>query len=157
MKPVLRPASEDDFEFAFEAKRDALGPHVAAKWGWNEELQRQTHRVRWDEKPWQVILLGAESIGTVSIHWQQTHLQFGEFYLLSAYRGRGTGSSLLKEVLSEADRRGVETRLEWLKWNPVGSLYLRHGFRVTSENEIHFYACRRPHVAQQLHAAIGSR
>jgi GNAT superfamily N-acetyltransferase len=71
-------------------------------------------------------------------------MQFGEFYLLSAFRSRGLGTLILRGVLSEADSRGVETCLEYLKWKPVGSLYLRHGFRVTSQSDIHFFASRSP-------------
>ena len=29
-------------------------------------------------------------------------------------------------------------RLRYLKWNPVGSLYRRHGFSIIDETEIHF-------------------
>src|SRR6185369_628850 len=143
----LRPVREDDFEFAFEAKRDAMGPHITAKWGWNEELQLKMHQIRWSEKPWQIILLGDVAIGTVSANWQRTHLQFGEFYVLSAYRGKGLGSSILKDTLAEADRRDIEVRLEYLKWNPVASLYQRHGVRVVRESDIHIYAVRSAHAA----------
>jgi len=38
--------------------------------------------------------------------------------------------------------RETETRLEFLKWNPVGALYFRHGFQVVSEGETHFSAAR---------------
>jgi ribosomal protein S18 acetylase RimI-like enzyme len=134
-----------------------MGPHIKAKWGWDEVFQLKTHRIRWSEKPWQIILLNGEPIGTVSIHWQETHLQFGEFYLLSAYRGRGVGSSVLDDVLVEADKRSVESRLEYLKWNPVASLYKRHGFRVVKENDIHFFAVRSAHAAEQPVAAVRER
>jgi GNAT superfamily N-acetyltransferase len=144
VKVVPRPAQERDFDFAFEAKKDALGPHVSAKWGWNDDFQRQLHRQRWAEKPWQILLLGDRTIGTVSVDWRPTHMQFGEFYLLSEFRARGVGTTVLRGVLSQADLKGVETRLEYLKWNPVGSLYQRHGFRITSESEIHFFASRSP-------------
>lgn len=36
MKPVLRPAMDRDFEFASQAKKDAMGPHISAHWGWDE-------------------------------------------------------------------------------------------------------------------------
>jgi len=42
--------------------------------------------------------------------------------------------------------RETETRLEFLKWNPVGALYFRHGFQVVSEGETHFLC--RPGFAQ---------
>ena len=35
MQITLRIALPEDFEFAFEAKRLALGPHIAMRWGWD--------------------------------------------------------------------------------------------------------------------------
>lgn len=144
MKFSLRPVRDADFEFAFRAKQDAMGPHIEAKWGWDEVFQRKLHARRWGEKPWSVILLEDQDVGTVSLHWQTGHLQFGEFYILSDYRRRGLGSLVLRSALDEADTKKLETRLEFLRWNPVGSLYLRHGFRIVSENDIHFFAVRNP-------------
>ena len=81
MEFTLRPATADDFEFAFEVKRDALGPYVAERWGWDDALQIQHHQKQWVDKPWQVILCAGVPVGTVSVHWKATHLQFGEFYI----------------------------------------------------------------------------
>lgn len=154
MKFILRPACDHEFEFAFEMKRDAMGPHVISKWGWNVDYQRSLHAKRWTGKPWFIICLDGTDVGTVSLHWHATHLQFGEFYIGSGYRGKGLGSQVLRHALHEADLRCVETRLEFLKWNPVGSLYLRHGFRIVSENENHFFVVRPPNeVELRGHAA----
>ena len=54
MQISLRPASEQDFQFAFEAKRKALGPHIMARWNWDESYQLNTHRTRWSERPWSI-------------------------------------------------------------------------------------------------------
>jgi hypothetical protein len=51
MQITLRPALPDDFNFAFEAKRLALGPHIIAQWGWDESFQLAIHRKRWRERP----------------------------------------------------------------------------------------------------------
>jgi len=142
MNILLRPAATEDVEFAFEAKRDAIGPHVAARWGWDEAFQRALHQRRWREKPWQVIVVDEKPVGTVSVDVQPTHLQFGEFYILQPYRGRGLGTRVLLEALQLADTQHLETRLEYLKWNPVATLYARHGFRIVSENEIHYFLLR---------------
>ncbi len=86
---------------------------------------------------------GARCQGEISgLDWQPSHLQFGEFYILSHYRSQGLGTRMLQSILAQADARGVPTHLEFLKWNPVGTLYLRHGFKVVSETEIHFLAVR---------------
>jgi hypothetical protein len=76
-----------------------------------------------------------------------THLQFGEFYLANRYRNQGLGTTVLRQTLAQADARRFETRLEYLKWNPVASLYLRHGVQVVDEHDIHFFAVRLPSAA----------
>lgn len=147
MKFELRDATPWDFEFAFEVKRDAMGPHISARWGWDEAFQLQLHRKRWNEKPWQVVLVGSARVGTVSVHMQPTHVQFGEFYVLGPYRRQGLGTQVLRQALELADRNQLETRLECLKWNPVASLYTRNGFRIVDEDEIHYFMVRGPHEA----------
>jgi len=147
MNTTVRSATKDDFEFAFETKRVALGPHVVARWGWDEHLQRQIHQDRWSARPWFIVQdQGGVSIGTLSVQEHTDHLQFGEFYLLPQFQRQGIGSSLLRSVLDRADSLSLPVRLEYLKWNPVGSLYRRHAFNVVAENEIHFFLERKPHV-----------
>ena len=139
---VLRPAIADDFEFAFAAKRDAIGPHVISRWGWDEVFQREHHQKRWRDKPWQIIVVEHQAVGTVSIDVQPTHMQFGEFYIVQPYRSRGLGTGVLAQALRLADGQLLETRLEYLKWNPVASLYARHGFSIVGENESHYFLVR---------------
>ncbi len=144
MEPHLRQASADDYEFAYAAKREALGPHVAQRWGWDDAYQRSLHHQRWTAKPWQIIGLDAMDVGTVSIDVLPSHLHFGEFYVLRPYRGRGVGAAVLEGALQLAALRGLETRLECLRWNPAAMLYLRHGFHVVGESETHYLLSRPP-------------
>ena len=51
MNIELVPASESDIDFAFEAKRQAMGEHIEVKWGWDESFQRSLHEQRYSEKP----------------------------------------------------------------------------------------------------------
>jgi ribosomal protein S18 acetylase RimI-like enzyme len=144
MNPTLRPTTNNDFAFAFEAKKDAMGSHISSRWGWDDKYQLDVHKQRWSEKPWFIVMLGEEAIGTVSIHEQPDFIRFGEFYLLNSFRRKGLGSMILSEFLKGCDRSQRSVRLEYLKWNPVGSLYKRHGFEVVSENEIHYFMVREP-------------
>jgi GNAT superfamily N-acetyltransferase len=145
--PSLRDATTADFDFAFSAKREAMGPHIEARWGWDGETQLRFHHDRWSSRPWQIILLGDERVGTVSLDWQADHLQFGEFYLLQRHQRRGIGSQVLQDALHKADHLGLATRLEYLKWNPVASLYARHGFKRMDENGTHYFLVRPPKAA----------
>lgn len=146
MQVTLRAAMPDDFQFAFEAKRKALGPHIIARWEWDEKFQQEVHRKRWSERPWSIVQNEERSIGTLSVEEKEGYIRFGEFYLLPEYQGQGIGSKLLQSVLDRADTQSLPVRLEYLKWNPVGSLYLRHGFTVVSQNDIHFFLVREPNT-----------
>ena len=146
MKISLRPASARDFEFAFKAKRYALGPHILARWSWDEHFQLDVHRKRWSERPWSIIESDEKAIGTVSIWQSEDHIRFGEFYLLPSHQRKGIGSFLLGQVVDRSDEISLPIRLEYLRWNPVGSLYLRHDFKVVSENETHYFLEREPHA-----------
>ena len=142
MSVTLSPAEEADSEFAFDAKRQALGPYVEARWGWDDALQRTLHRQRWGERPWSIILSAGQRVGTVSVARTPTHIQFGEFYLLPSFQRQGIGTEVLRSVLRWADEENVAVKLEYLRWNPVGSLYQRHGFVVVSENDSHYFLVR---------------
>lgn len=144
MSYILRPAEDFDFEFAFEAKRLALGPYVAERWGWDDQLQREIHSRRWRERLWFVIEHKGERAGTVAIEEETGHMQFGEFYLLPAFQRQGIGTQVLLSALASADAQAIPVRLEHLKWNPVGTLYRRHGFEIVSETDSHYYLERPP-------------
>lgn len=128
----------DDLTFSFEMKRAALGPHVERKWGWNDEYQFAVHSQHFAEKPFFAIERQGERLGTVSLFEQDAFLRFGEFYLVPSSQGTGLGTRILQHCLELADALTLPVRLEYLKWNPVGSLYRRHGFEVTGETDIHW-------------------
>lgn len=148
MNIEIREAVELDFDFAFEAKRQAMGPHIISKWVWDEDYQLAAHKQRWEEKPWFVIEMDDRPIGTVSIHRLEHYVRFGEFYLLSEFQNKGIGTAILQRFLKECDDRSEAAVLEYLKWSPVGSLYKRNGFKITHENEIHFFMKREPHTTK---------
>ena len=127
------------FEFSFRAKSEALGPHIRARWEWDEEFQRNTHRQRLSEKPFFIIWHDGVAIGTLSWMVQPDHARFGEFYLFERYQRQGLGTCILAHMLTLADAARLPVRLEYLKWNPVGGLYRRHGFVPSGESETHVF------------------
>ena len=71
-------------------------------------------------------------------------LQLDEFYLLPSHHRRGLGTRMLRHCLSLADAMNCPTRLRYLKWNPVASLYRRRGFEEVGQTDIHFLMQRPP-------------
>jgi GNAT superfamily N-acetyltransferase len=139
MRFDLLSPSKESFEFSFAAKKEALGPYICARWPWDETYQREIHRAHIAEKPFFCILQGGNAIGTLSWLVCPDYVRFGEFYLLKAYRSQGTGTRILKHAVALADSMHLPVRLEYLKWNPVGRLYLRHGFQPTHETDTHVF------------------
>ncbi|HEY4201613.1 MAG TPA: GNAT family N-acetyltransferase [Devosiaceae bacterium] len=133
------PPTEAAFLFSFAVKKDALGEHVAARWGWDDDFQRGVHRQRFEARPFLAILRNGEAVGTLSFVVEDDHIRLGEFYLLGQHRNTGLGTRILVHALDQADAIGRPVRLEYLKWNPVGSLYRRHGFVDTHMTETHFH------------------
>ena len=130
---------QEDIDFAFDVKRAAMGPHIVRRWAWDEAFQRDLHERRFREKPFFEIRRPGLRLGTVSFHVLAEYVRVGEFYLFPEHQGRGTGSSILAHCLSVADGLKLPVRLEHLHWNPVGSLYRRHGFAEIGRSEIHTY------------------
>jgi GNAT superfamily N-acetyltransferase len=133
---------KENIDFAFEAKRAAMGPHIVKRWVWDEAFQRELHERRFREKPFFEIRRAGQRLGTVSFHLLPEHVRFGEFYILPEYQGRGVGSAILAHCLRVADGLSLSVKLEYLLWNRVGSLYRRHGFVEVGRSEIHCFMVR---------------
>jgi GNAT superfamily N-acetyltransferase len=128
-----------DFARSFDIKKQAMGPHIAAKWGWDEDFQLAFHRERFGQVPLFRILEDEELIGTITFYREESWIRIGEFYLAPEFQNSGRGTRILRHCLALAKRQDRRVRLEYLKWNPVGSLYRREDFTEIGENEIHFF------------------
>ncbi|MEP5761188.1 MAG: GNAT family N-acetyltransferase [Litoreibacter sp.] len=128
-----------EMEFALDAKRAAMAPHITQKWGWDKNFQREVHQQRFAEKPFLEIRTKEQRLGTVSFTIFLDHVRFGEFYLFPEFQNQGTGSRVLEHCLEQAKLRSLPIRLEYLRWSPVGSLYRRNGFVQTGESDIHYF------------------
>ncbi|WP_092167204.1 GNAT family N-acetyltransferase [Bosea sp. OK403] len=133
------PWTSEACDFAFEAKRAAMGPHILHRWSWDEAFQRNLHQCHFNQKPFFMIGRAGQSIGTISFKVLPDHVRLGEFYLLPAFHGQGFGTAILRHCLSLSDELGLPVRLEHLHWNPVRSLYQRHGFVEIERSETHCF------------------
>lgn len=140
----LRTARESDRSFGFEVKKAAMRPYIEPIWGWDEAFQVEYHRNDWEKQRPQIIILGERDIGTIEIVRGEAGFHLGEFYLFPAYQRQGIGLHLMQALLREADATRLPIRLEVFKINPVQSLYLRCGFRITGEFKTHYRMERAP-------------
>jgi GNAT superfamily N-acetyltransferase len=135
----LHASNDADVAFAYEVKRAAIGPHVVQRWGrWDHDFQWSLHLQRFAERCFFRIVRDRRAVGTVALTRSGDHIRFDEFYLVPEVHRQGLGTRVLHHILGLADEAGMPVRLRYLKWNPVGSLYRRHGFLPVGETDTHF-------------------
>lgn len=140
----LRPATPGDYDFLYELHRAALGPYIAATWGWDEPWQRRTFR-RHLESPRQIVIEEAKRIGSLSLIRRRDCDYLAYLALLPAHHGRGLGTRLIARLMVRAEARGLPLRLRVLKVNPARRLYDRLGFAVTGEDAVSWVMQWHPH------------
>ena len=135
--------SAADSDFAFEVKRAALGLYIEEKWGWDEAFQRKMHADRYSAVAAYAITYQDQRIGTIGFTQKDDHARIGEFYILPSFQNLGLGSRILQHCIDQTNAAGLDLRLEYLKWNPVGALYRRFGFVDTHETDTHYHLIRK--------------
>ena len=86
-----------------------------------------------------VILFENRPVGRLLVVRGEEEFRLADIALLPAYRRAGIGTALVRELMSEAARRGLPLRLQVEKSNAGAlRLYDRLGFATTGENDTHF-------------------
>ncbi|RDI50323.1 hypothetical protein DES45_12414 [Microvirga subterranea] len=88
-------------DFAFEAKRAALGPHTVARRGWYEAFQRNSHEQRFRDTSCSRIMLKEQAVGTIALSAHVDHLRLNEIYLLPAHQEQGLETTILNVRLGQ--------------------------------------------------------
>ena len=110
--PTLRNAGPNDRHFAYEVKRAAMREYVERVWGWDEDQQRQLHDRGFREQDVQVITLGGEDVGILSVAESPDCLFVNQLYLLPEHQGQGVGRKCMLTVMERASSLGLPVRLQ---------------------------------------------
>lgn len=145
LRPEFRPCTEADRDWAYALKSEAYRQVVERQFGpWNEEFQRDLFAARWRPEISRVILLDGTSIGLIALEDRDAELWLDELQIVRAWRGRGLGSVVLRDILQQAKAAQKPLRLQVLKLNDrAETLYRRLGFTATGESETHYTMERR--------------
>jgi GNAT superfamily N-acetyltransferase len=143
----LVPRSPDDQDFVYRlfcaVKTDEL-----QAWSWSEaerellmsvQFRGHEHHYRQEmpDADDTIVHLDGEPIGRMIVERGADAVLLADLSLLPAFRNRGIGGELIRNLQREADARGVPLRLHCAVANPAGRLYCRLGFLVVGENETH--------------------
>ena len=131
---------EADYEFARKVHHLSYRDVVISQFGsWNESEQDIYFEKGWKGSPHSIILLNKIPIGVLSAVKYNDHIFLSEIQILPEYQGQGVGSHTIKDRINYAKKSKLPLRLQVLKQNKRAiDLYLRLGFIVTGNTDIHF-------------------
>jgi ribosomal protein S18 acetylase RimI-like enzyme len=133
MERQWRPATPDDLEFARElTSRGMLRYYIQHDLLWQDEA----FDVAWAGRDNRLIVCGDNVLGYVSLSRDARALYIRELHIVEAFRGQGTGSWTIDQVLVLARKeRRLALRLTVFENNPAQALYERKGLRVVGKDE----------------------
>jgi ribosomal protein S18 acetylase RimI-like enzyme len=128
-----RRALQSDLPFIEEVHVAALGPVALVGYGWPAITLRKQFRSEIDVTNCHVISVDGRRAGYLSIEDRDTYWYIDAIAMARRYQGKGVGTLVLRDVLTEAGSRPV--RLNVLHVNRARLLYERLGFRVIRRDE----------------------
>jgi ribosomal protein S18 acetylase RimI-like enzyme len=134
----LRPATPDDYEFAYRVHRAAMRASVELTYGWDEEWQERYFRVHFDAARRQIIRHNGVDVGVFSVEHRVDTVFLSLIAILPEYQCRGIGTTLIRRLQRRANEDGVPLTLRVLQVNRARELYGRLGFVLTGETDTHY-------------------
>jgi ribosomal protein S18 acetylase RimI-like enzyme len=134
----LRPAVPVDSDFIYAVRVAGLKDYVAQNWGWDESFQAARSRASFNAENYQIIVVDSRDVGALWVESRENELFLADIEILPEWRGRGLGTSIIRDLLGRARVLGRPVSLQVLKINPARRLYERLGFSVVGETETHY-------------------
>lgn len=135
---ATRPATDRDFDFAWEVYVEAVRPVIEPKLdrSWDDAFERERFRETWDAATAHVIALDDEAIGWGAVTESQDRIVIDHFYIREHHRGRGYGATLLSELRKSWTETGKAVHASLVKDSRLIGAAERFGFERTQEDDL---------------------
>jgi ribosomal protein S18 acetylase RimI-like enzyme len=144
---TLRPVTDADRAFLVELYGSTREGELAqvewqpgAKRAFVEQqfsAQDAHYRANYPGATLDVIEVDGEPAGRLYVHRGPSDIRIMDIAMAPEFRGRGIGTSLLRELMAEADESGRKLSIHVEMNNPARSLYDRLGFRPAGEHGVY--------------------
>lgn len=105
--------------------------------------KQQGYLLDWPMAEILIIQYDGEKVGQLILATNKATLRIVDILLLPEFRNRGIATQILKMLPSYHDTKCKRLELSVAKGNPAFELYVRHGFVIKSENEVHIEMVKR--------------
>jgi ribosomal protein S18 acetylase RimI-like enzyme len=151
---TLRPVGPRDEEFLYRVYAGTRVEELAVV-PWDEaqkeaflrlqfDAQSRWYREHYARATYEVVLVDGEPAGRLYLHRGETEIRIVDIALLPEHRGSGVGTSLLSDLLAEADAAGKRVTIHVERFNPALHLYERLGFEVAEDKGAYLFLERPP-------------
>lgn len=154
MNLALRPIMPDDGDFLYRVYASTReGELAVVDWGEAQKAaflrqqfgaQSRYYSEQYAEAAFDVILSAGRPVGRLYVARWQEEIRIVDIALLPEHRGRGLGTRLLKDLVSESEESGKPLTIHVEKFNPALRLYERLGFRPTADKGVYLFMERAP-------------
>lgn len=152
---TFRPITDQDGELLYKIYASTRTEEMALT-GWNENeievflrMQFQLQHVQYLENykkggTFEIILVDNIPAGRLYLQRKSNDIRIIDIALLPEFRGKGTGSKIMKELMIEADNEKLPLSLHVEQNNPALGLYENLGFLRKDLVGIYYFMERPP-------------
>jgi ribosomal protein S18 acetylase RimI-like enzyme len=151
---ALRQVEPGDEEFLYRVYAGTRAEELAPV-PWDEaqkhaflrsqfDAQSRWYREHYARATYEIVLVDGEPAGRLYLHRGDTEIRIVDIALLPEHRGNGVGTSLLSDLLAEADTAGKRVTIHVERFNPALRLYERLGFSVAEDKGAYLFLERTP-------------
>jgi GNAT superfamily N-acetyltransferase len=151
---ALRPVEPGDEEFLYRVYASTREEELAQT-GWGETQKATFLRMQFDAQSsyyeehyrgaeFSVILSDDLPAGRLYVARWPEEIRIVDIALLPGHRGRGIGTRLLKDLISESEESGKPLSIHVEQFNPALRLYERLGFRKVEDKGVYLLMERAP-------------
>jgi ribosomal protein S18 acetylase RimI-like enzyme len=141
---TFRPITPDDLPFLLRVYGSTREEEMAMVVDWTAEQKEAFVRSQfeaqhgWYQDHYQgarfdVVLVDGAPAGRLYVHRRESEIRLVDITLLPEFRGGGTGSALLRDLLAEGEAAGKRVTIHVEVFNPAMRLYERLGFLPVEE------------------------
>ncbi len=143
----LRPITPEDEDFLYRVYAGTREDIAQLTWHQKQQeeflklqfmAQHKQYKEQFCNGDFQIILLDEKPVGRFYVNRTEDEIRIVDIALLPEFRGKGFGSSLLKQVLAEGKQKRLPVRIHVQQSNPAFHLYERLGFQKIGDNGIYF-------------------
>jgi ribosomal protein S18 acetylase RimI-like enzyme len=108
------------------------------------DAQDEWWREHYAQASFDMILVDGEPAGRFYMHRGDREMRIVDIALLPEHRGNGVGTSLLRDLIAEADAAGKSVTIHVERVNPALRLYERLGFSLAEDKGVYLFLERPP-------------